>query len=53
MDYGDVVNAQFRTKNKNIDLEVSSKFYYEYYHIVDGKVNQSNSFKKSLKKVKK
>jgi hypothetical protein len=50
MDSGDWINAQFTTINKNPDSEISSEVYYEYYHIVDGKVTEWNSFKKSLKK---
>lgn len=50
MDSGDWVNAQFTTKNTDPDSDIDSEVYYEYYHIVDGKVTQWNQFKKTIKK---
>jgi len=50
MDSGDWVNAQFTTENTDPDSDIDSEVYYEYYHIVDGKVTQWNQFKKTIKK---
>ena len=50
VDTGDWVNAQFTTKHTNPDSEIDSEVFYEYYHIVDNKVTQWNSFKKTIKK---
>lgn len=50
MDSGDWVNAQFTTENTDPDSDIDSDVYYEYYHIVDGKVTQWNQFKKTIKK---
>jgi len=49
-DTGDWVNAQFTTKHTNPDSEIDSEIYYEYYHIIDGKVTAWNQFKKTIKK---
>jgi hypothetical protein len=49
-DLGDWVNAQFTTKPTNPDSEIDSEVFYEYYHIIDGKVTQWNQFKKTIKK---
>jgi len=50
MDSGDWVNAQFTTENTDPDSDIDSEVYYEYYHIVNGKVTQWNQFKKTIKK---
>tara|TARA_B110000037_G_scaffold46905_1_gene57500 strand:+ start:418 stop:954 length:537 start_codon:yes stop_codon:yes gene_type:complete len=50
IDSGDWVNAQFTTTSTDPDSEIYSEIYYEYYHIVDGKVTQWNQFKKTIKK---
>jgi len=50
IDSGDWVHAQFTTKITDPDSDIDSELYYEYYHIVDGKVTQWNQFKKSIKK---
>lgn len=50
MDSGDWVNAQFTTKSTDPDSDIDSEVYYEYYHIVDGKVTQWNQFKKTYNK---
>ena len=50
VDTGDWVNAQFTTKYTSPDSEIDSEVFYEYYHIVDNKVTQWNSFKKTIKK---
>jgi hypothetical protein len=49
-DVGDWVNAQFTSKTTNPDSEIDSEVYYEYYHIIEGKVTQWNQFKKIVKK---
>ena len=50
VDTGDWVNAQFTTTSTDPDSEIDSEVYYEYYHIVDGKVTEWNQFKKTIKK---
>ena len=50
VDTGDWVNAQFTTKHTSPDSEIDSEVFYEYYHIVNNKVTQWNSFKKTIKK---
>ena len=50
IDTGDWVHEQFTTKITDPESDIDSEIYYEYYHIVDGKVTQWNQFKKTIKK---
>ena len=50
LDKGDWVNAQFTSKNTNPDSKIDSEIFYEYYHIVEGKVVSWNSFRKIINK---
>ncbi len=50
VDTGDWVNAQFTSKNTNPDSKIDSEVFYEYYHIVNGKVVSWNSFRKVINK---
>ena len=50
LDKGDWVNAQFTSKNINPDSKIDSEIFYEYYHIVGGKVVSWNSFRKIINK---
>ena len=47
---GDYVNAQFTSTHTNPDSELEAEVYYEYYHIVDGKVQGWNQFKRDVLK---
>ena len=45
---GDWVNAQFTSTHTNPDSELSAEVFYEFYHIVDGKVHEWNQFKREV-----
>jgi len=47
---GDYVNAQFTSTHTNPDSKLEAEVYYEYYHIVDGKVQGWNQFKRDVLK---
>lgn len=47
---GDYVNAQFTSTHTNPDSELEAEVYYEYYHIVNGKVQGWNQFKRDVLK---
>jgi hypothetical protein len=50
LDKGDWVNAQFTSKSTNPDSKIDSEIFYEYYHIIEGKVVSWNSFRKIINK---
>jgi hypothetical protein len=50
LDKGDWVNAQFTSKSTNPNSKIDSEIFYEYYHIIDGKVVSWNSFRKIINK---
>ena len=45
---GDWVNAQFTSTHTNPESELSAEVFYEFYHIVDGKVQEWNQFKRDV-----
>ena len=45
---GDWVNAQFTSTHTNPESELSAEVFYEFYHIVDGKVKEWNQFKRDV-----
>tara|TARA_X000001036_G_scaffold438340_1_gene485894 strand:+ start:9976 stop:10488 length:513 start_codon:yes stop_codon:yes gene_type:complete len=45
---GDWVNAQFTSTHTNPDSKLSAEVFYEFYHIVDGKVQEWNQFKRDV-----
>ena len=44
---GDWVNAQFTSTHTNPDSELEAEVFYEFYHIIDGKVQEWNQFKRT------
>ena len=44
---GDWVNAQFTSTHTNPDSELEAEVFYEFYHIIDGKVQECNQFKRT------
>ena len=44
---GDWVNAQFTSTHTNPDSELDAEVFYEFYHIIDGKVQEWNQFKRT------
>ena len=44
---GDWVNAQFTSTHTNPDSELEAEVFYEFYHIIDGKVHEWNQFKRT------
>ena len=47
---GDWVNAQFTSTHTNPDSELESEVFYEFYHIVDGKIQERSQFKRDVLK---
>ena len=47
---GDWVNAQFTSTHTNPDSELESEVFYEFYHIVDGKIQEWSQFKRDVLK---
>ena len=47
---GDWVNAQFTSTHTNPDSELESEVFYEFYHIVDGKIQEWSQFKRNVLK---
>ncbi len=45
---GDWVNAQFTSTHTNPDSELEAEVIYEFYHIVDGKINEWSQFKRDV-----
>ena len=45
---GDWVNAQFTSSHTNPDSELSAEVFYEFYHIINGKVHEWNQFKREV-----
>ncbi len=45
---GDWVNAQFTSTHTNPESELSAEVFYEFYHIIDGKVQEWNQFKRDV-----
>ena len=45
---GDWVNAQFTSTHTNPESELSAEVFYEFYHILDGKVQEWNQFKRDV-----
>ena len=45
---GDWVNAQFTQTHTNPDSELESEVFYEFYHIVDGKIQEWSQFKRDV-----
>jgi len=45
---GDWVNAQFTSTHTNPESELTAEVFYEFYHIVDGKVQEWNQFKRDV-----
>ena len=45
---GDWVNAQFTSTHTNPESELEAEVFYEFYHIVDGKVQEWNQFKRDV-----
>ena len=44
---GDWVNAQFTSTHTNPDSELEAEVFYEFYHIIDGIVQEWNQFKRT------
>ena len=51
IDQGDWVNAQFTSELKNPKGDVIREVFYEFYHIVDGKIASWSQFKRDEKKL--
>ena len=49
IDQGNWVNAQFTSTLKNPKGDVVREVFYEFYHIVDGKIASWNQFKRDEK----
>ena len=45
---GDWVNAQFTQTHTNPDSELEAEVFYEFYHIVDGKIQEWSQFKRDV-----
>ena len=45
---GEWVNAQFTSTHTNPDSELESEVFYEFYHIVDGKIQEWSQFKRDV-----
>ena len=45
---GDWVNAQFTSTHTNPDSELEAEVFYEFYHIVDGKIQEWSQFKRDV-----
>ena len=45
---GDWVNAQFTSTHTNPESMLEAEVYYEFYHIVDGKVKEWSQFKRDV-----
>ena len=47
---GDWVNAQFTSTHTNPESELEAEVFYEFYHIVDGKIQEWSQFKRDVLK---
>ena len=45
---GDWVNAQFTQTHTNPDSKLEAEVFYEFYHIVDGKIQEWSQFKRDV-----
>ena len=45
---GDWVNAQFTSTHTNPESELEAEVFYEFYHIVDGKIKEWSQFKRDV-----
>ena len=45
---GDWVNAQFTSTHTNPDSRLEAEVFYEFYHIVNGKIQEWSQFKRDV-----
>tara|TARA_B100001057_G_scaffold248965_2_gene249210 strand:+ start:42783 stop:43295 length:513 start_codon:yes stop_codon:yes gene_type:complete len=45
---GDWVNAQFTSTHTNPESKLEAEVFYEFYHIVDGKIQEWSQFKRDV-----
>ena len=45
---GDWVNAQFTSTHTNPESELEAEVFYEFYHIVNGKIQEWSQFKRDV-----